>query len=554
MYERVVSNFYGAALLLLLVAMIFGFDLPNAHAAECRDGKLYEKLADGTEVQAGTCADGKDVPASQNALLRDGIFGCNASKYANIGTLSAVGGIYVPVNDAAVTINTGYLVYKECILDGVVSKISEAARTELAGTIIRQINTGRAGQALFVKNIAKELDARADRVALTAVDNANIGVMCPAFRDDVRRIQIRRYLSARNSPNSSFACSVPVSATDHITAIRAGIYAPDVLDALITPGNDPYTADMIFNEYMNASIAEDAYNQYAQWGWGNGFYPVTTETDNPFDEETMTPGHLVAQGAAQVITGGFRCLEEADEPSKICGPMFNALAQAALDRGLTGLTQAQNGLPSYVSRMVSEASAAVRQEAVNAALNILLTSRQIEAAYKRAKEGIAEVLTGAINRLRSAERACWELIIPKVEEYASTQGAQIQVATTTEFSQAVINDQILPIAELVAADLQKAERALQQIDSLIASVSNSASATNQRAALERLDTMVANGQLHTSSDATNANKQLEDVTASANTLVEETLRAWGDSTDPNVGWCNVNNPAVIEKWFNKWKK
>lgn len=555
MYKKAANNALGVGFLLLLSAIIFIFYIPNVQAAECRDGKLYEKLSDGSEVEAGLCPDGKDVPASQNALLRDGIFGCNASKYANIGTLSAIGGIYVPVNDAAVTINTGYLVYKECVLDGVVSKIGEAARTELAGTIIRQLNTGRGGKPRYPVNYWGDLAELDDRTELTLVNGVNMQSIHPTFRDDIQRISVRNYLARRNSPQSAYASSYPGSASE-LNKIFAGNGTSPLseLQYLIQPGNDPASSYLLKNEFDAGARAAARYAQEQVWNWGNGFYAGTDNAENPFTEKILTPSYLISQGAAQAITSGFRCLEGSDEPSEVCAPMFNALATAAIDRGLSGLTQAQNGLPSYVNRMVSEASSAVRQEAVNAALNILLTSRQIELSYKKAKEGIAEVLTSAISRLRNAERACWELIVPKVREYANSQSKQVNVATSTEqFAQGVIGREISPIAELVAEDIKKSVSASQQIDQLIASVTNSASATNQRSALERLDTLVANGQLHTANDASNANKQLEDVTGSANTLVENTLRDWGDSTDPAVGWCNVNNSATIEMWFNKWK-
>ena len=36
-------------------------------------------------------------------------------------------------------------------------------------------------------------------------------------------------------------------------------------------------------------------------------------------------------------------------------------------------------------------------------------------------------------------------------------------------------------------------------------------------------------------------------------FVQETRSAWGDSPDPNVGWCNINNAAVTEMWTERWK-
>ncbi|MBI5456222.1 hypothetical protein HY969_00610 [Candidatus Kaiserbacteria bacterium] len=521
-------------------------------APQCRDGILYD-TANGQEIQVGTCANGQATASANNSLLRDGIFGCNASKYANIGTLTAVGGIYVPVNDAAVTINTGYLVYKECILDGVVTKISEAARTELAGNILRQLTTARQGRAMYVVNQEEELMSGADQIVLLGVDNANIGSMCPAFKNQVRSAVVRNYLMTRNAPTADLECTAPQSEETTWSSFYA----------LADPANTPVGAYYLLENAIGDSISTYAYNQREQWGWGNGFYAVTDDVENPLAKKVQTPSYLVAQGAGQAVTSGFRCLEGADELSEVCAPMFSGLSTQVISSatGLTGLSQALNGIPSYISQMVGDASTAVRQEAVNAALNILVTSRQVEALYKQAKEGIVNILTNAINKLRGAEKACWDLIIEKVcvskpgqdNRCPAVGGGTLHVRTSTEFSQAVIDAQIAPIATIAAEDLKKAEAAVKKIEELITAVTNTSSASGQRAALELLDQLVANGLLHTSSQAQNANKQFEDVTTSANQLVEDTLKAWGDSTDPNVGWCNVNNNSVLNMWKDRWK-
>ena len=67
-------------------------------------------------------ASAQDAGSQTNATVstdysftRNGVFGCsmNGSYAMSVGALSAVGGVFVPVNDAAVTLKTGYLVYKE---------------------------------------------------------------------------------------------------------------------------------------------------------------------------------------------------------------------------------------------------------------------------------------------------------------------------------------------------------------------------------------------------------------------------------------------------------
>ena len=59
----------------------------------------------------------------------NGIFSCNQNgAYAmSVGALGATGGVFVPVADASVELNTGTLVYKECVLREVVDAQRMAA-------------------------------------------------------------------------------------------------------------------------------------------------------------------------------------------------------------------------------------------------------------------------------------------------------------------------------------------------------------------------------------------------------------------------------------------
>ncbi|HVU75602.1 MAG TPA: hypothetical protein VHD38_02080, partial [Candidatus Paceibacterota bacterium] len=85
------------------------------------------------------------------SFQRNGVFGCslNGSYSMSVGSLSATGGVYVPVNDAAVTLNTGYLVYKECTLRGIVDRLRENETASLQQSILLAYQRGRAGLPLF---------------------------------------------------------------------------------------------------------------------------------------------------------------------------------------------------------------------------------------------------------------------------------------------------------------------------------------------------------------------------------------------------------------------
>jgi len=501
-------------------------------------------------------------PAPSGALLRDGIFGCNASKYQNIGALSAIGGVYVPVNDAAVTLNTGYLVYKECILDGVVSKISEAARTELTGTILRQFNEGNKGRPRWPVSRGKEDWELRTAQFLADVEGGYLDTIPEHMRGPITTAIARTYSKRTTEPNQMFASTFPGSSADMEAFYKGqpGTFSWNRLLALGDWQNNPIGAFQLASESLGTRQALVSSYQSEELMWGRGAYAITDDAGNPLARQTLTPSFLVAESGLQAITSGFRCLEGGDELSEVCAPLFSGLTTQILagSQGLSGITQAQNGLPSYVGRMVSEASSAVRQEAVNAALAILGTARQVEASFLAAKEATAGYLTTAIAQLRNAENACWNFIIPAVRTYAQQNGNPVlNISTSTQFSQAVIDSQIAPVATIVAQDLKNSEEALKQLDGLIAGVTNTASAAAQRQALEQLDQLVATGKLHTGTDVQNANKQRTDVEGAAKLLVEETLTIWGGgdpSPNPEVNWCNYQNQSVIQKWFNAWRQ
>ena len=551
------------------LVLFFTLMLPAYTHAVC-DGNGNDIDASG-KITGIACPDPVEAPPSERAatLSNDGIFGClgQGARVANVGTLSAIGGIYVPVNDAAVTLNTGFLVYKECILDGVSRKIAESGTAELGRQNLSAIMTGRNGNAQFVRNVSEELQRQGTIIVVDSLGEGNIGVLCPAFKTAVRGAKARNYVVAQNRPNTAFACTLPTAGQDSFW---------NTLAALREPQNNPYGAYLILDAQINRTLATNEYNQRERWMINNGFYDAVDNPDNPLGAQILTPGFIIAQSLQQIVGSGFRQLESANEIDQVVANLWGGLTTQLISdtRGLVGLSQSVNGQPSYLDRMVAQTSANVRQQAANAALGVIGAARQIEAGYRQAKEGIATALSNAIVQLRSAEAQCWNLIIPAVQARAAqgtqtctpgpfggqpictTTGGNVQlnIATSTQFSQQIIDSQIAPLATTTVRDIRASDAAIALLNQLIASVTNSASASNQQQALLRLDTMVANRQLHTATDASNAATQRDGVVTAVGTLVTDTIKAWGDSTDPNVGWCNVNNPAVIERWFNEWRQ
>lgn len=489
-------------------------------------------------------------------LSRDGIFGCRAAQYANIGTITAIGGVYVPVNDAAVTLNTGYLVYKECVLDGVVSAIKNDIAAGLQSGAIRAVETSRGGNRQYYTN-REDLRPDIDALVVEAATAAKSGNMCGAYKDRVATAVARNYYGTSREGANDAICPFITSEAER-EALVSGAEAVNwgKISSLVDPRGYELGAYNVKKSTVDAQITVYESDMREQIGWGNGYFPALDTAQNPLNRRVLTPGFNIAQSLQRMLGVGTDILIQADEIDKINGSLQAGLQSSLIAdtiRGLTGFARSQNGQPSYLDRMSAEASSAVRANAVNAALAILSAARQVETTYKAAKEAVAAALTDAINKLRAAENTCWGLVVPAVRDKAANQGVSLRIATTTEFSQKVIDENIQPLATVTIRDLRVSEQALNLINQLISSVTNTSSAAAQRSALERLDSLVANNQMHSASEANTAQKQKDDVTAAVGTLVESTLKEWGDSEDPEVGWCNVNNEATIDMWISRWR-
>lgn len=535
-------------------------------------------------AQTGDGIDGNTTNTTTSAseqyqFQRQGVFGCNLNgAYAmSVGALNAIGGAYVPVNDAAVTLNTGYLVYKECVLDGVTKREGESAASAFLNQYIRKVQSLR----LLSEDLRAEELARADQTVLDALRDSNVAPACEGFRNTIRTATVRKYLTETRAPNKILTCSLAGSAAEQQAFLQGRYNAANTSDywgrfaGLIYPSNRPFDAALALEEYIGADAAQEEEIMRQQLAWGRGVYPLeTVDTSAGYTRrKTATPAYLVAEGLQQVIGSGYEQLINATEIDQMIGALYAGLSThiASDSGGLAGIVNRVGSQASYLDQVARESAAGLRNSAINAGLVTLAAARQIEAKFLEIVNATGQLLTNAINQLRAAENRCWELIIPKAEQYAKDGGVcttnpttgertctgtpfQIQVATSTQFSQPIISGQISPYAITTAEEIQKARNAVLRIDELIAGLTNTNSLDAQRLALQQLDAMVANGQLHTQNDLVTVQSRREAVESAISQLVTNTLTAWGDSTDPNVGWCNVNNPDVIKMWAERWKK
>ncbi len=525
----------------LLVALIAPF---VTHAQDAGDGAAEQPLP-----QVG----------AQYEFQREGIFGCSVNGAYALGVAQLAGnGTFVPVNDAAITLNTGYLVYKECVLDGVTKRQAESAQTALVKRGITGYLVGRDGRPMFSVNIRNELIQRTDEVMLDRLQDANLSPMCASLKDTVRSAVVRSYLGDTRAPNRAFTCSLGGTADEQRAYLRGeGGFTWERFLASANPQNRPLDAFYVLRGYLDTSNAEETDIVRQQLTWGQGTYPIE-EVDRSSGytvRKTVTPGALVAGNIQQLLGAGFDNLKNATEIDQMVGSLFAGLStQAITDTGgLAGIVRQNGSQLSYLDQLARESANALRTAIVNTGLTHLASARTNETNYLTVLNAIGKSLTEAIGKLRAAEKRCWELIIPAAQEYAQNNGFQISVATSTRASQEVIDEHIADYARATAEDIQEAQEGLRLINTLIAGLTNTNSLDAQRLAVEQLDNLVAQGKVHTQNDIQRASERKDAVQSALEDLISETLTAWGDNEDVNVGWCNVNNADVAKYWAERWR-
>lgn len=507
----------------------------------------------------------------------EGILNCNkTSAYAmSVGSLSARGSIYVPTNDAAVTLNTGYLVYLACTLRPIVDRLREQATADLINKTDRQFTTGKDGNPMFSQNEQVEILAAQDPAVVNTITYAK-SIMDPSVSSVVSSALARSWINQTRHQYDDLICKNPVTADTKLFNAIA-IYSSN-------PACYALGAYDIAQAHLQQSTDAIATKIHTQLDRGQGTYPQTVVGLDGI-ERIVTPASVINAVAQQALTSGFRQTESATDIGQMVSSLFSGMGSEILanTNGLSGLTDAIGGGSSYLDRVSRSASQGVISAVTNAALNTLKAARQVEQAYHDAISTILNSISGAVDQVRGTERVCWNKVIGSVcnsttttaVTYSATgatcttsDGATLHIATSTRASTAIISGQGFDsYVDAANNDLTKSQSALNRINRLISSIANTSSQAAQTAALSEYNQLVSQNVFHNQGDVDNlvvrkqaiVNKisQLLGSPGSAGNL----QAAWGDGEpnpadpyDPNSGWCNVNKSATITMWQTEWSK
>lgn len=531
----------------------------------------------------------------------EGIFGCSTNVGQSVGAEAAVGGVYVPVNDAAVTINTSLVVYKTCILDPLTRKIAENITAGISKLTIQKLDQGRGGQKMYVQKPDPETKTvagdPAELAALTQIKNmASLGpnrakivqILVKNYTDGTDRTKILQNLACPYGDMTDFEKNANYSGTSFFEDFRKST------DPRCYPSGQKY----LLERYALDNVTAKQADLRQSWDWGRGFYPVQQIDGDHFT--TVTPAAYVEENGLQAIQSGFRQAENVDSIGEMTTALFSGLAEQIVSdsRGLAGLIQAAGNQPSYLNQMTAETGAGVRQQASIAGGTVLTAQYRRELDYLKAVKKRRDILTGTISQLRNAEKQCWVLLVPRVTAFAAapscttvaapgaTTGAfggvgpaattqtctggfqldpnKIALSTSSQqFSKAVIDAQITPLLTPIQNNIITSTTNVHNLEQLSAAISTVTSLDAHRLAIQQLETLISNNALRTGPDVTAAQQDVSSTKDTMTTLVLSTIGdathpdGWTNSLDTNeppTGWCNYNNPSTVSYWANLWKQ
>lgn len=517
----------------------------------------------------------------------DGIFSCNAGdQNMPVGTLTALNSPnnFVPVFDAAVTQNTGYLLYKECVLDGLVVQYRQTASAAIAEAMTTLISEG-VGQGSFIQeDPALDRTRIANRVTAEMLKEYNTEFIHPDFRQEVYNTVANKYAQEVSGATRSYGYTKEDEDTiskffDKTNTERGGFFQ-GLLSISRNFSNTPLGSALGYNSAIQAARTQAAADYQTQVNNGNGFKPIQERVEvdlgNGQTAEqylTRTSGYTIAEMLSQALGTGFRQLENASEINEITGSAFLRLAGLqtqilASPSGVRGIVEDQpsgsggggGDSSSFFKDIIGALQDLFGNTIANSALAILTSALDTERDYRNAQANTVQYLAKRSEIAKEAEEKCWVDLRRAVRQ--STGSTPINFATSTVFSDAALEPSINPLLQTARKARRIANSTIDSLGVLIDLVSNTNSKAVQQNAIAQVDALVATGSLHSQNDVANVKSNLANMKDVLGPSLSDTISAWATTTattsvafsaTSTMGWCASTSPATVQYWSNQWQ-
>ncbi len=500
------------------------------------------------------------LPALLSAATDTDIFSCgnNNQTTASAGSTVPLGGPYVPVADYAVELNTGLLVYKECVLRILIDQKRKALTSDFDNKALIQFNGGRTDptdstqtKPYYSEELGLELRNLSHSQRLRQLEGNSMQGLNASIRGAVKNAI---GVSYTNSYLATEALKCPY--TGDLQQAYNG--APDNFWTGFSALTDyPMCNVMAATRYtqtmLDNQIAYELNKETTKLNWGQGVYPVET-IDAEGTRRTQTPGAVVLANGILHSQSGYEQLRNADDIGELINSLYAGVTNQIISGGMRAMT---SGVNSYMQQVVTQTAGDFIQTSSNIAIGIITNALNIERSYKAIYTEITTFLSSKKTLIRTAETNCFSIIKSAICEPSTITatgctavgGGALSFTTTTGFSSALIaSANIAGLEGAATTNLNKSISNITSMESLIQSVASNPSSANQATALTQLAALPP----HTGQNVTTAQTQRDSISSTVNLSVDSAIEKWGNDLNPEVGWCNANNQTVKDRWKACW--
>ncbi len=383
------------------------------------------------------------------------------------------------------------LVVKEYALDKIGWAIANIVIQEMSHNIVNWINSGFDGNPAFVTDLGGFLTDISDKVAGSFIEGTELGLLCDPFQ-----LQIRRALAINY--NSSFGKTIECrlsNVVNNIDNFLSGNFESGGWDGWyeLTVQDNPYSRYLQASESLNARIVNARGRELKLLDWGNGFLSWkecggsgATDSISTANCPVVTPGKVIESQLNDTLDSGRNRLIVADEIDEIIGALLTQLTQQALSGsgGLFGLSQNQNGQPSYTSRLRADSTA------TNKILN-------------KAKETVSKEISSAIK----IEETYKNTVLSSLSTILSTEKLNATLSTCDPIKTGLFTSTILLRKNSISEKATLSEQRLQNLNTIQTEISTASNPNDLKTAIQPFLDLQTSGALRTEADIRIARKE-----------------------------------------------
>ena len=341
---------------------------------------------------------------------------------------------------------------KDYILDPLAWAAAKSMLQSITDETVNWINSGFNGSPAYITNPTSFFNNVADQATgAFLADNGPLSSLCSPISLNVRLAIALNEAGSRGTSgsagasggsggsNSPYACTLSTAISNVNGATINGFEAGDfsqggwpAFASLAEPQNNFYGAYLEAQSELDTNIANRTNEQNNQLNRGSGFMSYTTCKDdstitdddaaydptiqydsknNVYERCTIsTPGSTIKSSLDKALGSSQDSLVQASMLDEVIGALASQLVNQVLGpNGLSGVTQSQNGQPSYLTQIEAEATTSNTTTVSNTASTLttqISTYRENIVNQQNDYAASIDVANGAVITITSYEQVC----------------------------------------------------------------------------------------------------------------------------------------------------